>query len=124
VSILVVEDDQDIREMLHELLTDEGYTVFTANNGKEGLLKLQLMRRPCLILLDLMMPVMNGWEFLDAKGSNDIIASIPVIVTSAIADRNQALQVTEVVKKPIDLDALLRTIFKICKPAAGESKAC
>ncbi|MEO5970088.1 MAG: response regulator [Bdellovibrionia bacterium] len=70
-SILVVEDEESIRENFQLLLELEGYSVFTASNGKESLRILKTIEKPCLILLDLLMPVMNGMEFLEAKSQED-----------------------------------------------------
>src|SRR5262249_13340445 len=115
--ILVVEDDVHIRESLRDVLEDEGYEVTTARNGKEGLEQLAEMNHPCVVLLDLMMPVMNGGEFLKAVRADDIIASIPVIVVSAwpkeaarVADQAQSF-----VKKPVALEVLLEEIERFCK---------
>src|SRR5476651_1166296 len=81
-KILVVDDDVPIREALTQLLTLEGYVVLTAGNGQEGL---DILRssRPDLILLDLRMPIMDGWEFKEAKDADPTFASIPVFVFSA-----------------------------------------
>src|SRR5919206_1695644 len=81
-EVLVVEDDFAIRETLRELLEDEGYRVAWAANGKEALARLH-ERAPRVILLDLMMPVMDGWEFRVAQQRDPALASIPVVVISA-----------------------------------------
>src|SRR5689334_8429349 len=78
-TILVVEDDQDIREALMSVLEDEGYTVLGAANGLDGLEVLARISRPCMILLDLMMPVMSGAEFLSQMRRDDILAPVPVV---------------------------------------------
>src|SRR5690606_28206772 len=85
-TILVVEDDADIREVLREVLEVEGFTVRTADNGKVGLEALEEIGRPCLILLDLMMPVMNGLEFLAALRARSAPRSPPVVIVSAYSD--------------------------------------
>ena len=113
-SILIVEDEPSIRENLQMILEFEGYSVFTATNGKEGLQALQKMPRPCLILLDLLMPVLNGMEFLEAKSHEDAIASIPVCVVSGVAERPDLSKASGFVKKPIDLDALLKFVREYC----------
>jgi len=85
--IVVIEDDEDLRETLRELLEMEGFQVSTACNGLEGLRLIERSSRPCLILLDLMMPVMDGWEFLDTLRQNAAqLAQAPVAVVSAAAD--------------------------------------
>jgi CheY-like chemotaxis protein len=114
-SILVVEDNWEIREGLRLALEVEGYEVFTAENGQEALEKLASLPRPGCILLDLMMPVMNGFEFLEAVQANDSLATIPVGVLTAYA--NLAAQVhgaASFMKKPIDIEVLLAFVTKHC----------
>jgi CheY-like chemotaxis protein len=115
-SILIVEDEKDIRETLQEVLRLEGYKTFTASNGREALDMLPTIPRPCLILLDLMMPVMNGWEFLQEQRMNGdmTIATIPVVVVSAAGDKAKNTQTAGFIKKPVELDALLDTVKKYC----------
>ena len=116
--ILLVEDDHFIREIVQTLLETEGYKVITANNGQEALDQLSSSPRPCLILLDLMMPVMNGIEFLErlrGHGNNEV-AMIPVIVTSAIEDDTGTTSrlASKVLNKPIELEVLLRVVEERC----------
>jgi CheY-like chemotaxis protein len=106
--ILVVEDDLDARESLRDILHDEGYAVHTAADGQEALGVLARIPLPCVILLDLMMPGMNGWDFLDALG--DALGEIPVVIVSAY----QAPAGFPVLPKPVDLDELLRVVEKYC----------
>lgn len=115
-SILIVEDSAEIRLPLQQFLEDEGYSVTVAVNGKEGLALLKTMGVPCLVLLDLMMPVMTGYEFLESKAKDNIVAQIPVAIISAAADRGQVegMNVQAFIKKPIDLGALLKVIEKHC----------
>jgi CheY-like chemotaxis protein len=115
-SILIVEDEEGIRETLKDIIELEGYNVFTAVNGEEGLRVLHKMERPCLVLLDLLMPVMNGMEFLSAKGHDDMIAQIPVCIVSGVADKPDMKGAVGFVKKPIDLEILLRFIKDYCHP--------
>src|SRR5437879_4762765 len=82
--IVLVEDQDDFRELLAELLVIEGYAVEVAANGREAYLRLKRAPLPDLILLDLMMPVMNGWGFLNARQSDPALAAIPVILLSAM----------------------------------------
>lgn len=117
-TILVVEDDADIRDSLADVLESEGYRVGTAANGREGLDRLQHMGRPCLILLDLMMPVMSGGEFLSVLRRSQLHASLPVVVVSAwpkdahrLGDAAQAF-----VRKPVALDSLLAIVGRFCPP--------
>src|SRR5690349_4170946 len=81
--VLIVEDDQEIRRSLKETLEDEAYIVFTASTGAEALdLLRQMGQRPSLILLDLMMPGMNGWRFLEEMRREGVMA-IPIVIVSA-----------------------------------------
>lgn len=123
-SILVVEDDEAIRSTLASVLETEGYRALTAENGRQALeiLRAGGCEAPCLILLDLMMPEMNGWEFLEIRRKADVIASIPVIVISAATDqmiagvRRAVLpgQAVKVLKKPLELDMLLNELREYC----------
>lgn len=116
--ILIVEDDKDLLEALSEILRDEGYVVAGAVHGLEAL---QLLRgdfeRPALILLDLTMPVMNGWQFRAHQRRDPDLSGIPVVVLSAgdhLADQMESLEIHEYVRKPIDLVHLLATIERHC----------
>jgi CheY-like chemotaxis protein len=120
-DILVVEDDEDTRELLQALLEAEGYVVRTAVNGQDALTALRHITPPQLILLDLMMPVMNGWQFRRQQLRDRRLASIPVLVLSAVQDAQEqasALNVTGFFQKPFDLDALVRTVNDVvARPA-------
>jgi CheY-like chemotaxis protein len=108
-SVLVVDDDQAIREVIAEVLRDEGYEVVCAENGVQALDELRKDHPPNLVLLDLMMPVMSGWEVLEQLQSDDHLAQIPVVVVSAM----NAPGVREHLAKPIDLDRLLDTVGRL-----------
>lgn len=115
-TVLVVEDDRDIRESLEDVLTAEGYRVVTAENGRQGLDRLREETDPCIILLDLMMPVMSGGEFLAELRANDVLATIPVVVVSAWPDEAALVrsQTQGYVKKPVALDVLLELVARYC----------
>jgi len=113
-SVLIIEDDDDIRETLQQLLELEGYSVRSAANGRQGLDLLPQMGTPCLILLDLMMPVMDGWEFLKVKSGNVRIAPIPVVVVSALDNAGQIKDVRGYIKKPIEYNSLMRVVSEYC----------
>jgi CheY-like chemotaxis protein len=115
-TVLVVEDDRDIRESLEDVLTAEGYRVITAENGRQGLERLRDQTDPCIILLDLMMPVMSGGEFLAELRANDVLATIPVVVVSAWPDEAAFVraQAQGYVKKPVSLDVLLELVARYC----------
>jgi two-component system, chemotaxis family, chemotaxis protein CheY len=114
-SILIIEDDPAIRHVLREALSDEGYRVAEATNGQEGLDALAASHpdAPHAIVLDLMMPVMDGWRFRAEQRQRDLAPDTPVIVLSAsrraisaVADLDASL----VIPKPFDLDELLSAI--------------
>ncbi len=111
---MVVEDDRDIRSTLQQLFELSGYGVLAAANGKDALEQLGSQKRPCVILLDLMMPVMDGWEFVRQKNAVESWASIPVAVVSAMADRQPPKEVQAVFKKPLDFDMLLEFVDQCC----------
>lgn len=112
-AVLVVEDDQVIRESLEELLLDEGYSVVVAPDGHAALMMLRNGLRPRLILLDLMMPIMDGWQFWENLQGDDALAHIPVVAVTAA--REAAPQgVLQCLPKPIELDHLLATIDAHC----------
>jgi CheY-like chemotaxis protein len=113
-SILVVEDDDDIRNLLVEALEAEGYKAEAAVNGKDALDKLGVIPKPCLVLLDMMMPIMNGREFLDTIMQDAYLAPIPVLVVSAVADRTDTKGSVGFLKKPIDLDIILNVVANFC----------
>ena len=107
-TILVVEDDCDLRELLAEILARAGYSVVQAANGKEALECLCGVERPRLILLDLSMPVMNGWQFHEALKANERLADIPVLVVSARRDGETLPVASErFLRKPFELASLL-----------------
>ena len=116
--ILLIEDEPDLRETLRELLELVGFKVETAANGREGLRKLESAGNPCLILLDLMMPVMNGWQFLEALRKDPLPgrASIPVLVVSAALDMQdiQSQYGCRSLRKPVDIDKLINLASEHC----------
>lgn len=115
-GILIVEDDESIREILKTALEFEGYRVWVAANGQEGIEILSKGASVCLILLDLMMPVMDGWEFVDAMGKDSELSNIPVVVITAFGDLGgRPIRAKEVVKKPVDLDYLFRVVKQNCR---------
>ena len=121
LSILIIEDEHDIRAVLTEILEDEGYAVASVPNGLEALMFLQ-EHRPQLILLDLGMPVMTGWEFREQQRRDPALADIPVIVMSAIPHLSQtaaALQAANCLDKPIELNALLGMVEQYCADPAS-----
>jgi CheY-like chemotaxis protein len=107
-AVLIVEDDEDLREMMAQLLTLEGFEAVAVANGREALDYLQAARTPDVILLDLMMPVMDGWEFRRRQQADPLLAPVPVIILSALDQaRATAVDAAAFLKKPLDFDRLL-----------------
>jgi CheY-like chemotaxis protein len=114
-KILVVDDDADIREVLREVLMESGHEVMTASNGLEALQILRDGWSPCMVLLDLMMPVMDGYLFLEARKNDPILLSIPITVITAGRQVDVTrLEDATLVSKPIRLPALMALIEKNC----------
>ena len=110
-GILVVDDDPDIRDSLREVLEDEGYEVACVGNGREALDHLKTTNpRPCVILLDLMMPVMDGQEMLRRLKEDPELSKTPVVVMSAGRVSKSELQGSRFLAKPFELDDLLETV--------------
>src|SRR5258706_559410 len=109
MAILLVEDDPDIRADLAELLRDDGFEVITAQNGQDALARLQQGLMPKVILLDLMMPVMDGWTFRSEQLRDPDLARIPTLLLSGAHDvRQQArdLGASGYVPKPLEWNRL------------------
>jgi CheY-like chemotaxis protein len=116
-DILLVEDEASIRADLAEILRDEGYSVAAVKNGKEALEWLRAQPAPRVILLDLMMPVMNGWDFRCEQLNDASLAAIPVVLLSGASDAEQhtaTLGVAASLTKPIRIERLLCTIEQLC----------
>lgn len=114
--ILVVEDDIAIRESLVDLLQEEGYEVACACNGEEALRFLRTQDAPNLIVLDLVMPVMDGWTFRALQQGDPRYADIPVVVVSAShGDRSMGTMAPNAfLPKPFDLDRFVDTVHQFC----------
>lgn len=109
-TVLVIEDDEDAREVLCELLEFEGYDVVQAGNGKEGLEVAARTPGVDVILLDVRMPQMDGREFLDARARDEKLAAVPVIVVSAWASRLEHEGARARLTKPVNLSQMFREI--------------
>jgi CheY-like chemotaxis protein len=118
-TVLLVEDDVDVREAVSDTLQDAGYRVLSARHGKEAL---ELLRsggsRPCLILLDLMMPVMDGWQFRELQSKDPALSDIPVVALSAHGGLH-ALDAADHLRKPVQLRALMEVVQRFCGAGAG-----
>lgn len=114
-TILVVEDDHDIRVGVRTLLEDEGFRVWTVTNGRSALDALERASDPpCLILLDLMLPVMDGWRFAELLRARPRLAGIPIVIMSAYEDPPPPEGVVGFLKKPLNAEALLRLVTPYC----------
>jgi CheY-like chemotaxis protein len=116
-GILLIDDDPDTRAQLAEILREEGYLVATACDGLEGFEKLKTDCAPCVILLDLMMPVMDGWQFRVKQLSEPQLAKLPVIVLSAttgIRRHAAEMKAAGFLSKPFMLDRLLSAVQRYC----------
>jgi len=116
-QVLIVEDDVDIREALSQILEEEGYVVSTAANGQEALARLRTGPPPRVILLDLMMPVMDGWQFRAAQRQDPQLAQIPVVIISAdsnVRDKASSIGAHGFFRKPIEIAGLLATVERCC----------
>jgi two-component system, chemotaxis family, chemotaxis protein CheY len=111
-TVLVVDDDRDIRESLRDLLEHEGYRVRMAADGAEAVAAME-EEPPCLVILDLMMPVMDGWEVAGRMHDEERLAAIPVCVVTATPEWAPADSAC-VMRKPIDVSALLAIVHDRC----------
>lgn len=121
-TILVVEDDADIRDTMTLVLEGEGFKVETASDGREALDALGRGLRPAIILLDLMMPVMDGWELNDELKRQRDLASIPVVFVSALEPgtrRTASLEGAGFLRKPFELNALLDAVDRALPQSAS-----
>ena len=114
-TVFIIEDDVDTREMLGKFLELEGYHVETAANGRQALDRLSTGASACVIVLDLMMPVMDGWQFRRMQIEDARLSKIPTIVVSA-AGRERMAQISAdaYLAKPIDMDELLSRVSQFC----------
>ena len=116
-SVFIVDDDLDIREILGETLVDRGFDVATAANGLEALRALRgESLRPSVILLDLMMPVMDGYAFLEQRRSDPALASIPLAIVTAGhgVDRHRLADDLQIIAKPFDVPRLVGILKFLC----------
>ena len=118
--ILVVDDDRAIRETLRAILEDEGYRVTTAANGREALERLERAPPPALCIVDLVMPVLDGWELCAELARRPALARVPVLLVSAnshLDGAGLALETVHLMRKPISFDRLLEYVERYCRRA-------
>lgn len=127
-KVLVIEDNEDIREAVAESLEDAGYSVWLAANGAIAISELRASSDlPCLILLDLMMPVMDGVQFVQEMRQDPRLSAVPVVVVTADGNAIQKaanLGTQGGLKKPIQLNELLSTVLKYAHPPEGRHRPC
>ncbi len=116
--VLIVDDDPDLLDVTSFVIENEGMAVETARNGEEALELIGSGRLPALVLLDLMMPVMNGWEFLAAVANDPLLKPLPVVVLTA-AEHAEVPGALEVLSKPMDLKELLRVVERYVRGDKG-----
>ena len=117
-SILMIDDSAELRAVLKEILEGEGYEVHSAADGGIALTMLGRIPRPCLVLLDLNMPGMNGWQFLAARRADVELPAIPVVIlTGGEKLPSWAADVAGIVRKPIDVTSLLAICKQFCSAA-------
>jgi CheY-like chemotaxis protein len=116
--VLVVEDDRDVREAITDVLVDSDYEALGVCNGAEALERLRAAPvRPCVILLDIMMPTMDGWQFRSEQQRDASMKDIPVVVLSAGADASDVaakMEAAGYLKKPVALEQLLGVVNQFC----------
>jgi CheY-like chemotaxis protein len=117
-AVMIVDDDDAIREALEDVLSDEGYDVVGVSDGQQALdyllTDLNPAKRPSAILVDLWMPVMDGWKFLDALLEDPRFSRIPLVVLTAARDqRARDLRVAEVLTKPVQLQQVLGALERL-----------
>jgi CheY-like chemotaxis protein len=110
-KVLIVDDELELLESLSEAFQDEGYEVVTAVNGSEALRKLALMGRPCVMVLDLAMPEMNGRELLARMRADPGLDDIPVLISTS--DPSKSPFGLPVIRKPINLDRMLEAVHRL-----------
>lgn len=116
-TILLIDDHDDVRDGLEVVLHHQGYTVETACNGREALQKLRAGLRPCIILMDLMMPIMTGYEFRQEQMTYPEFSDIPLIVYSGVTnlrENAEHLHAAAYAEKPMEMDRLMALVRHHC----------
>ena len=125
VVVLIVEDDEAVRESVREYLDESGYRAVVAANGCAGLEMLRRLPKPSVILLDLMMPNLSGWDFRDIQRADPALKDVPVVVFTAAGVKEEVVKArcgeVEIVRKPFPGSVLLEAIRRSCPWASGPS---
>lgn len=116
-AVLVVEDDEAIRDILQFALEARGYRVLTAPDGAVGLEVLRRLNQPCLVLLDLMMPVMDGWAMAEILERDASLSHNPLVLITAATEGLNRIKFKAVIKKPVDMKEFYLTVGRYAKPA-------
>ena len=119
-TVLVIDDEDDLRDSIVELLASQDYNVACAADGQEALARLRGDAKPDLILLDLMMPNMDGWEFREAQRQDPALASIPVVVMTATRN-HRPIDVDQILYKPVDPDTMIAVVDEYCSPTGASA---
>jgi CheY-like chemotaxis protein len=114
--IAVIEDDVDLRTAIRVMLDYEGYEVYDTGNASDAILRIESGLPVDVILLDLMMPIMNGWEFCERRATSPALASIPVIVITARQSVTPPSGISDILLKPFDPDNLAAAIARALTP--------
>ena len=117
-TVLIVEDEAELRELIQLALERNGYSVVAVADGSAALAAIPSIERLCLVLLDLLMPGMNGWDFVAQARTQPELANLPIIVHSSATNEAPA-GATAVLRKPMKLDRLLSIVGQYCQPAAA-----
>jgi CheY-like chemotaxis protein len=112
-TVLVVEDEPDLREMMSEALERSGYTVVAAEDGHQALAQLPQIEHLCLVILDLIMPGMDGWDLFQEVRRRSELDAVPILVYSSVPKRAPH-GATRVLEKPMGFDQLLTTVREYC----------
>jgi CheY-like chemotaxis protein len=117
--VLVVEDDADLRSVMRDALETEGCEVALAADGREALEQLRTGARPCVVLLDLMMPNMDGWQFMEEVRLHPSLARIPIVVVSAYgsADGVRSVGAADYLRKPFRIETVMSLVVRHCRAA-------
>lgn len=125
--LLLIDDDEDLRESMSDALEGAGFEVSSAANGQEALERLANEELPDVILLDLLMPVMNGWQFCEQRKRDPRLAGIPIIAMSAAVSKDPwspyYLEVDDFVAKPVELDDLVGKLAAFTNKNGEERRA-
>jgi CheY-like chemotaxis protein len=118
--VLIVEDDEDVRRMMGLLLTSHGYDTMTAADGREALMRMR-ERKPCMVLLDIHMPLVSGWEFREHQLQDPELAGIPVVCITALFDPEDVVRRLGVpcLSKPARFPEVIQEVEAACGPAVS-----